>query len=101
MLPTQNLRVAEIARLLTPRTLKSELPVTEASNRTVVTSREAVLRWGAQMLGKPPPHECGIPAELSAAPPDIVGKGSPTAPSLGNGQERDCRIEQGDSMRRT
>jgi len=42
MLPTQNLHVKEAVRLLTPRALKAELPVTDACNRTVVASREAV-----------------------------------------------------------
>lgn len=44
MLPTQNLRVASAVRLLTPRALKAELPVPEASNRVVVSSRQAVTR---------------------------------------------------------
>src|SRR2546425_11999764 len=44
MFPTQNLHVQETARLLTPRALKAELPMSEASNQTVVTSRESVLR---------------------------------------------------------
>ena len=42
MLPTQNLRVKEAVRLLPPRALKQELPITEASNQTVVASRKAV-----------------------------------------------------------
>jgi 3-deoxy-7-phosphoheptulonate synthase len=42
VLPTQNLRVKEAVRLLTPRALKQELPITEGSNRTVVFSRKAV-----------------------------------------------------------
>jgi 3-deoxy-7-phosphoheptulonate synthase len=42
MLPTQNLRVKEAVRLLTPRALKQELPITEASNHAVVASRKAV-----------------------------------------------------------
>src|SRR5207244_3761801 len=42
MFPTQNLHVKETVRLLTPRALKAELPISEGSNRTVVTSREAV-----------------------------------------------------------
>jgi 3-deoxy-7-phosphoheptulonate synthase len=42
MLPTQNLHVKEAVRLLTPRALKGEMPVTDASTRTVVASREAV-----------------------------------------------------------
>ncbi|HWH72530.1 MAG TPA: 3-deoxy-7-phosphoheptulonate synthase, partial [Candidatus Sulfotelmatobacter sp.] len=44
MLPTQNLHVKEAVRLLTPRALKAELPLTEAANRTVVTSRHHVTR---------------------------------------------------------
>ena len=44
MFPTQNLRVKETVRLLTPRTLKAELPMSEASNRIVVASRERVTR---------------------------------------------------------
>ena len=42
MFPTQNLHVRETARLLTPRALKAELPMSEASNQTVVASRKAV-----------------------------------------------------------
>jgi len=44
MFPTQNLHVKETARLLTPRALKVELPMSEASNRTVVATREKVMR---------------------------------------------------------
>lgn len=44
MLPTQNLRVKEVLRLLTPRALKAELPIPEASNTTVVNSRAGVQR---------------------------------------------------------
>src|SRR5688572_21688077 len=42
MRPTQDLRVKQTVRLLTPRALKSELPMTEASNQTVVTSRDQI-----------------------------------------------------------
>jgi 3-deoxy-7-phosphoheptulonate synthase len=42
MLRTQDLRVKEVVRLLTPRALKAELPMTEAANQTVVASRERV-----------------------------------------------------------
>src|SRR5437667_22292 len=42
MFPTQNLHVRETVRLLTPRALKAELPMSEASNRTVVASRRRV-----------------------------------------------------------
>lgn len=44
MRPTQNLRVKEAVRLLTPRALKAEVSATEASNRTVVAGREVVAR---------------------------------------------------------
>ena len=44
MFPTQNLRVKETVRLLTPRALKEELPMSAASNRTVVAGRESVMR---------------------------------------------------------
>ncbi len=44
MLPSQNLRVREVARLISPRTLKLELPATEESNRTVVLGRQAITR---------------------------------------------------------
>ena len=43
MLPTQNLHVKETSRLLTPNALKAELPMVEASNRTVVESRRRVI----------------------------------------------------------
>jgi 3-deoxy-7-phosphoheptulonate synthase len=42
MLPTHNLHVRESVRLIAPRELKSALPMTEASNRTVVTGRNAI-----------------------------------------------------------
>ena len=43
MFPTQNLHVKETARLLTPNALKAQLPMSEASNRTVVESRRRVM----------------------------------------------------------
>jgi 3-deoxy-7-phosphoheptulonate synthase len=43
MFPTQNLHVKETVRLLTPRALKAEFAMSEASNRTVVESRESVM----------------------------------------------------------
>jgi 3-deoxy-7-phosphoheptulonate synthase len=43
MFPTQNLHVKETVRLLTPRALKDEFPMSEASNRTVVGSRDRVM----------------------------------------------------------
>jgi 3-deoxy-7-phosphoheptulonate synthase len=42
MLPTQNLHVKEVIRLLTPCALKTELPLSDTSNRTVVESRSSV-----------------------------------------------------------
>src|SRR5258705_3180789 len=44
MLPTQNLHVKQTVRLLTPSTLKAQLPASETANRTVVTSRQNVTR---------------------------------------------------------
>lgn len=44
MRPTQDLRVKQTVRLLTPRALKAELPMAEASNQTVVSSREQISR---------------------------------------------------------
>ena len=40
--PTQDLRVIETVRLLTPRALKTGAPMTPASNATVVNSRELI-----------------------------------------------------------
>ena len=42
MLPTQNLRVREVVRLLTPRALKAELPASEAANQLVVAARRNI-----------------------------------------------------------
>ncbi len=42
MLPTQNLRVRECVRLVTPTALKAELPTTDASNKTVFHGRERI-----------------------------------------------------------
>src|SRR6266446_5552307 len=44
MFPTQNLHVKQTVRLLTPNTLKAQLPASETANRTVVTSRQNVRR---------------------------------------------------------
>ena len=41
---TQNLHVRTMVRLVTPKELKAELPMTETANRTVVESRERVTR---------------------------------------------------------
>jgi len=43
MFPTQNLHVKGMARLITPNQLKAEFPNSEASDRTVVESRQRVL----------------------------------------------------------
>ena len=42
MLPTHNLHVRETVRLTTPQALKVDLPMTEASNRTVVAGRHTI-----------------------------------------------------------
>jgi 3-deoxy-7-phosphoheptulonate synthase len=42
MIPTQDLHVKEIVRLLTPRALKAELPMSEACNATVVRGRQSI-----------------------------------------------------------
>lgn len=44
MRPSQDLRVAEAKRLLTPRELKAEFPANEAINDLVVSTRENVVR---------------------------------------------------------
>jgi 3-deoxy-7-phosphoheptulonate synthase len=44
MLPTQDLNIAEIVRLKSPRTLKNDLPMTEQCNRTVVEGRTTIQR---------------------------------------------------------
>ncbi len=44
MRPTQDLNIRNIVPLVSPRTLKAEQEVSEAANRTVVDSREAVKR---------------------------------------------------------
>jgi 3-deoxy-7-phosphoheptulonate synthase len=44
MRPTQDLRVKQTARLIAPRALKAELPMSEAANATVVNSREQITR---------------------------------------------------------
>ena len=42
MLPTHNLHVKESIRLIAPRDLKAQLPMTETANHTVVAGREAI-----------------------------------------------------------
>jgi 3-deoxy-7-phosphoheptulonate synthase len=44
MLPTQDLNVLETVRLSSPRTIKNDLPMTEAANAIVVEGRVAVQR---------------------------------------------------------
>lgn len=44
MLPTQDINVVEIVRLKPPRVIKTEQPMTDSANRTVVESREVVRR---------------------------------------------------------
>ncbi|HLH54901.1 MAG TPA: 3-deoxy-7-phosphoheptulonate synthase [Verrucomicrobiae bacterium] len=44
MLQTQNLRVKDAVRLMTPRALKAELPALEGNNQAVVSSRHRVTR---------------------------------------------------------
>jgi 3-deoxy-7-phosphoheptulonate synthase len=44
MLPTQDLNIVEFVRLRPPRALKSDLPMTEKSNRTVVEGRATIQR---------------------------------------------------------
>jgi 3-deoxy-7-phosphoheptulonate synthase len=44
MFRTQDLHVKEIVRLLAPRTLKAELPITDAASETVARARETVTR---------------------------------------------------------
>ena len=42
MLPTHNLHVKETVRLTAPNALKAEMPMTEASNQTVVSGRQTI-----------------------------------------------------------
>jgi 3-deoxy-7-phosphoheptulonate synthase len=44
MRPTQDLRVKQTVRLITPRALKAELPMSQAANATIVSSREQITR---------------------------------------------------------
>ena len=48
MQQTHNLHVREATRLITPRALKAEMPMTERSNQTVIEGREAVKKILAQ-----------------------------------------------------
>ena len=42
MLPTHNLHVKESIRLIAPRELKADLPMTDTANKTVVSGRDAI-----------------------------------------------------------
>ncbi|MDB6035328.1 MAG: Phospho-2-dehydro-3-deoxyheptonate aldolase, partial [Verrucomicrobiales bacterium] len=44
MLPTQDLRVKETTRLMTPHAMKAKLPMSATANQTVVAGREVVTR---------------------------------------------------------
>src|SRR5688572_17213479 len=44
MVPTSNIRVREMRRLISPRTLRKQLPLTQAAHDVVVAGREAVTR---------------------------------------------------------
>jgi len=44
VIPTSNLRVKEMARLLPPSAIKAIAPMTDATNATVVTGREVITR---------------------------------------------------------
>src|SRR5713101_971684 len=43
MFPTQNLRVKETVRLLTPSALKTQFPMSVGANRTVVAGRQSIM----------------------------------------------------------
>src|SRR5258708_1884500 len=43
MFPTQNLRVKETVRLLTPSALKTQFPMSAGANRTVVAGRQSIM----------------------------------------------------------
>jgi 3-deoxy-7-phosphoheptulonate synthase len=43
MLPTQNIHVKGTTRLITPRALKAELPISESANQTVASSRGRII----------------------------------------------------------
>src|SRR5947208_8375824 len=44
MAPTSNIHVREMRRLISPRALRKQLPLTESANDTVVAGREAITR---------------------------------------------------------
>src|SRR5688572_7957046 len=44
MVPTSNVRVREMRRLIAPRALRKQLPISEAAHTIVVAGRDAVTR---------------------------------------------------------
>src|SRR6266849_978035 len=73
MLPTQYLRVKETVRLLTPNALKAGLPMSDASNQTVVLGRDAIGRILRQedarflvVVGPCSIHDTGAALEYAA-----------------------------------
>jgi 3-deoxy-7-phosphoheptulonate synthase len=73
MLPTQYLRVKETVRLLTPNALKAGLPMSDASNQTVVLGRDAIGRVLRQedarflvVVGPCSIHDTGAALEYAA-----------------------------------
>jgi len=73
MLPTQYLRVKETVRLLTPNALKAGLPMSAASNQTVVLGRDAIGRVLRQedarflvVVGPCSIHDTGAALEYAA-----------------------------------
>src|SRR6266853_1445986 len=73
MLPTQYLRVKETVRLLTPNALKAGLPMSAASNHTVVLGRDAIGRVLLQedarflvVVGPCSIHDTGAALEYAA-----------------------------------
>ncbi|HXG47017.1 MAG TPA: 3-deoxy-7-phosphoheptulonate synthase [Methylomirabilota bacterium] len=68
MQQTNNLHVRETVRLITPRALKAEAPMTERSNQTVVEGREAVKR----ILAREDPRLLIIVGPCSIHDPDAA-----------------------------
>jgi len=73
MLPTQYLRVKETVRLLTPNALKAGLPMSPASNQTVLLGRDAIGRVLRQedarflvVVGPCSIHDTGAALEYAA-----------------------------------
>lgn len=66
--PTHNLRVREVIRLEPPKAIKAELPMTEASNETVVRGRENVER----ILNRQDPRLLVVVGPCSIHDPDAA-----------------------------